>query len=135
MFRIRDLCQRQFYKLLTVPSVPTCRPVDKGRTFLYPILMSYVKQTSNTNDHILRKGAFMSYSTCMDNTEVLNITNNGYVKAAYSLCSATKFCYSKYKCDAHLCQLSLQKCCMLALLLDSLSGCPLSSHHQHGGCL
>jgi hypothetical protein len=40
------------------------------------------------------------------------------------------------KWDRHyLCRLCLWKRCMWALLLDSLSWCPLSSPHRSGGCL
>lgn len=55
-----------------------------------------------------------------------------YQSRLYCHCSSKMF---HTGCSAHLCRLCLQKCCMLVLRLDSLSGCPLSSRRQVGGCL
>lgn len=52
-----------------------------------------------------------------------------------SHCSTTKMFAINTERGAHLWRLCLQICCMLALLLKSLSGCPLSSRCQLEGCL
>lgn len=106
------------------------------------MVISCNSQTFNTCVcHILRKGALKIYPTCMDNTEVINVAK---LMALYQSrlrchCSTSKMyaTHSKSTTEhgAHLCQLCLQKRCMLVLLLDSLSGCPLSSHRQYWGCL
>lgn len=102
-------------------------------------VISCDSQTCNTCvRHILRKGAIKIYPTCTDNTEVINVAKLMalYQSRLRSHCSATKKkMYSNTEHGAHLCRLCLQKRCMLALLLDSLSGCPLSSRCQFGGCL
>lgn len=88
--------------------------------------------------HILRKGAIKIYSTCTDNTKDLNAAHlMHYIKSKLRChcCTTNVYATNNTVKGTHLFRLCLQKCCMLALLLDSLSGCPLSSHHQCGGCL